>query len=295
MNKRIPFVPFPLQLTRRIVKPFYGLGSRLAKMFPGLSVRLEQAEIDIQPREYLAIAFFSLWFWATMTYCMFLLLFLLVTPPENFIYIMTGVPLVIGFLSFTYIVLYPQLIISRKTRDLEKNLLFALRHLLIQVKSGVPLFDSLVSVSNGDYGLITEEFKSCTKKISTGVSETAALEELIFKNPSLHFRRIIWQITNAIRTGADLGDTLENIVQNLSDEQKVAIRRYGSQLNPLAMMYMLTAVIMPSLGITFLILLSSFSGIPVSQVLFWVILAVLAVFQFFFIGIVKNRRPAIEL
>jgi len=147
----------------------------------------------------------------------------------------------------------------------------------------------------GDYGLVAEEFKDCVKKISTGMPETTALEELIFRNPSIFFRRVIWQITNAIRTGADLSNTLESIVHSLSDEQKVAIRRYGSQLNPLSMMYMMTAVILPSLGITFLILMSTFSGMPVSEMLFWVTLVALATFQFMFIGVVKNRRPAIEL
>jgi flagellar protein FlaJ len=187
------------------------------------------------------------------------------------------------------------LIISRKIRDLDRYLLFALRHMQVQIKSGIPLFDTLVSVSNGDYGLITEEFKKCVKKISTGMSETNALEELIFKNPSIYFRRVIWQITNAIRTGADLGGTLDAIVDNLGDEQKVAIRRYGSQLNPLSMMYMMLAVILPSLGITFLVLLSTFSGFTVSEIIFWFILTILIVFQFSFVGLVKSRRPTIEL
>ena len=89
------------------------------------------------------------------------------------------------------------------------------------------------------------------------MEQTVALEELALKNPSLDFRRTLWQVTSAIKSGADLGNTLENIVQNLSEEHKVAIRRYGSQLNPLAMMYMMLAVIIPSLGITFLIIFSS--------------------------------------
>jgi flagellar protein FlaJ len=208
---------------------------------------------------------------------------------------MTIVPLTIGFIAFMYVILYPDLIISKKTRDLDKNLLFALRHLQIQVKSGIPLFDSLVSISQGKYGLISDEFKNCVKKISTGEPEVNSLEELVFRNPSLFFRRVIWQISNAIRTGTDLGNTLDAIVDNLSNEQKVAIRRYGSQLNPLSMMYMMTAVIMPSLGITFLILLSTFSGLAVSEFLFWFILCILIVFQFSFVGIVKSRRPTIEL
>jgi pilus assembly protein TadC len=166
---------------------------------------------------------------------------------------------------------------------------------LIQVKSGVPLFDALVSISNGNYGLISKEFKICTKKISTGLDQTIALEELALRNPSLHFRRIVWQITSAIKTGANLGETLDSIVYNLSQEQKVMIRKYGSQLNPLAMMYMMLAVIIPSLGITFLIIFSAFSGVAVTEMVFYGILFALAFFQFTFIGIVKSRRPAIEL
>jgi flagellar protein FlaJ len=208
---------------------------------------------------------------------------------------MTLLPVFMGLVSFMYINLYPDLIISKKIRELEKNLLFALRHLQIQVKSGIPLFDGLVSISQGNYGLISNEFRDCVKKISTGEPEINSLEELVFKNPSIFFRRVIWQISNAMRTGADLGNTLDAIVDNLSNEQKVAIRRYGSQLNPLSMMYMMTAVIMPSLGITFLILLSTFSGMPISEFLFWFILCILIVFQFSFVGVVKSRRPTIEL
>lgn len=295
MKKRIPFVPFPLPLARKISRPFLGVGERLSKILPNFDVTLDQAEMNISSREYLAVAFFSFWFWTLIILSISFLFFSFLNLQVNYILTASITSLSIGFLSFIYIVLYPQLIISRKRKELEKNLLFALRHLLIQVKSGVPLFDGLVSVSKGDYGLISKEFKKCTERISTGTSETAALEEMVFKNPSLHFRRVIWQITNALRSGADLGNTLDAIVYNLSEEQKVAIRKYGSQLNPLAMLYMLLGVIVPSLGITFLILLSSFSGFLITDTLLYGLLGFLALFQFFFMGIIKNRRPAIEL
>jgi len=220
---------------------------------------------------------------------------LFITLPINFVYVLTIAPLAIGFLAFFYVVQYPMLIISKKIRDLDRHLLFSLRHMQVQVKSGISLFDALVSVSKGDYGLIAEEFRKCVKKISTGLSETNALEQLIFKNPSMYFRRVIWQVTNAIRTGADLSDTLDAIVENLANEQKVAIRRYGSQLNPLSMMYMMLAIILPSLGITFLVLLSTFSGFAVTEMIFWFLLCILIVFQFSFIGLIKSRRPTIEL
>jgi flagellar protein FlaJ len=295
MKRRIPFVPFPPHLMRRVAKRLYGLGGRFSKLNPDMSVILDQAGFNYKPREYFAIAFFSLFFWTFFTFTFLLALYIILNLPVSFLLTLTVLSLVMGFLSFFYITLYPRLIIVRKVKDLEKNLLFALRHLLIQVKSGVPLFDGLVSISNGNYGLISKEFKVCTKKISTGLDQTIALEELALRNPSLNFRRIVWQITSAIKTGANLGSTLDSIVDNLSQEQKVMIRRYGSQLNPLAMMYMMLAVIIPSLGITFLIIFSAFSGIAVTEMIFYGILLGLAFFQFMFIGIVKSRRPAIEL
>jgi len=295
MKKTIPFMPFPIPMMRRVAKRFYIFGEKLNKFIPGLNVTLSQAELDFKSREYMSIAFFAFIFWTFMTISLLLLLAAFVSLPSSFVSLIIPISLIVGGMSFFYITMYPKLIITRKTNDLEKNLLFALRHLLIQVKSGVPLFDGLVSVSNGNYSLISSELRECTKKMSTGLEQTEALEELALKNPSLHFRRVIWQITSSIKTGADLGNTLNNIVDNLSSEQKVAIRRYGSQLNPLAMMYMMLAVIIPSLGITFIIIFSSFSNVSISQSMFYIILFMLAFFQFIFIGIVKSRRPAIEL
>lgn len=293
-KKRIPFVILPLSTTKNLAKPLYGLGQKLSKVFPSLSMRLEQAKLDIEPRVYVSIGLFSSIFWTVVIFVSLFTFSRLVQLPKNFPLIMTSISLIIGCFSFIYIMLYPRLIITRKVKELERNLLFALRHLLIQVKSGVPLFDALVSVSNGGYGLISDEFKACVKKISTGSSETTALEEVALKNPSLYFRRTIWQLTNAFRSGADLSQTLENIVNNLINEQKIAIREYGSQLNPLAMMYMMIAVIIPSLGITLLTILSSFTGMVISEMMFWFILFGISFFQFSFIGIIKSRRPSVE-
>ena len=108
MKKRIPFVPFPLKMAKQIAKPFYGWANKLLKLFPDLSVRLEQAEIDIQPREYLAIAFFSLLFWSIIIMFSFSIITLFISVPETFIFIMVGVSEIIGFLSFVYIIFYPR-------------------------------------------------------------------------------------------------------------------------------------------------------------------------------------------
>lgn len=289
--KSIPFSPFPIHLMSKITKRFLGIGNFLSKIFPSTDVDLLRAEIELSSKEYLTIALFSAIFW---TFFVTLLMIFVVTINPMITRIGFLFPSLTFLVVFFYIKSYPALIIAKKVKDIEKNLLFALRSMQIQVSSGISLFDSLVSISKGNYGTVSEEFKKAVKKISTGKSEIEALEELIIKNPSLYFRRIIWQITNASRSGSDIAATLKAIVEDLSYEKVVSIRKYGSQLNPMAMIYMMMAVIFPSLGVSFLLIISSFTQIQITKSIFWLILGSTAFFQFMFIGIIKSRRPVIE-
>ncbi|MBD3155268.1 MAG: hypothetical protein GF368_01270 [Candidatus Aenigmarchaeota archaeon] len=289
--KNIPFVPIPIQIMKNLTKNFLSIGDFLLKLIPGFEVTLLRADIELDEREYITISFFSSLFWTFMVTMSLFLLNVFRTLPISFFFI--GPPLTF-FVIFSYIKSYPKLIISRKIKDIERNLLFALRSMEIQVSSGINLFDSIASVSKGNFGLISEEFKTAVKKITTGKPEMEALEELILRNPSLYFRRIIWQITNSLRSGTDLSSTLKVIVGDLSYEKLVSIRKYGSQLNPMAMMYMMVAVIFPTLGVSLLMILSSFSSMQLSEVVFWMILGTTAFLQFIFIGMIKSKRPVVD-
>jgi len=81
----------------------------------------------------------------------------------------------------------------------------------------------------------------------------------------------------------------------LSQEQRVRIRKYGSQLSPYALMYLMLTVILPTLGISFLIILSSFSGIQVPEAFFLMVWGVVVLFQIMFIGMIKSSRPSVEV
>jgi flagellar protein FlaJ len=149
-----------------------------------------------------------------------------------------------------------------------------------------------VGVSTG-YEKLSDEFMKIVKNINAGKSQIEALNEASERNPSLYFRRALWQIVNAIKAGSDIGNTLEVITNDLSDKQINEIKSYGQELNPWTMMYMIVAVIAPSLGVTFLIILSSFSGISIPELIFPAILLGLFLFQIFFIGFIKSKRPSI--
>jgi flagellar protein FlaJ len=291
--KRIPFVPFPIEKASRMSKSFLWLSSRMVRFNPFLAQNLSQAGIEMNDREYLSLTIFSSVFWFLLIFST--INFLGVALGRNLIGMSTIFAFLMSGVTYFYISLYPTLIISKRNGEIEKNLLFAIRHLYIQVKSGVSLFDGMVSISKSNYGILSEEFAKCTKEIATGKEEITALEEMAFNNPNLGLKRIIWQIVNSMRAGGDIGNTLDTMSKDLSDEQKVKIRKYGSQLSPMALMYLMLTVVLPTLGITFLIIFSTFSGIEISQDIFYIILFVLTVFQFMFIGLVKSRRPSVEV
>ncbi|MDI6806445.1 MAG: type II secretion system F family protein [Candidatus Aenigmarchaeota archaeon] len=293
-KQRIPFVPFPLEKAKKFARPFLGISSKLVKFFPWLNIKLLQAGIDLSGKEYLSISIFSSFFWFLLIFSL-LGIFLIKILTFNFLLISLFASFTIAFLSFIYINLYPNLVVIRKIRDIDRNLLFAMRHLLIQVKSGVTLFNAMCSVVEGEYGVVSAEFSKCVKEMATGTDVNTALEEMAFKNPNLYFRRTIWQLVNSMRAGVDIGESLSSLVSNLSQEQRVLIRKYGSQLSPLALLYMMFVVIVPTLGITFLTIFSSVIGSVISEFVFYGILAALVFFQFLFIGFVKNRMPAVGL
>ena len=188
---------------------------------------------------------------------------------------------------------YPKLRKNRRISEIERNLLPALRTILIQINSGVALFDVFVSLSRSDYGEISKIFSKLIKKINTGTPQIAALEEMTKNNPSPFFRKSIWQLTNGMKSGSNVSKVLRNILDSLSKEQIIQIEKYGSQLNPLSMFYMLFVVIMPSLSITFITVASSFfsSADIDNRFLLIGLFIVILIFQIVFFGMIKTRRP----
>jgi archaeal flagellar protein FlaJ len=290
---KIPFLNSPF--IRNTSKVFIGVGAILIHVFPNMKNTVEQSgireEYNINAREYLAFcAFVSV-----------LMLFGLGLPITVLLYVGKAKDLFLGPLMgglmgtvfFLYLMMYPTSIVNRRVKQMERNLLFALRSLLIQIRSGVPVFNAIASIAMGRYGAITEEFKLVVEKVNAGRPVVDVLEEMAVRNPSIYFRRALWQIVNSLKSGSDVGKNLEDVIRSLSKEQLVEIGRYKSILNPLSMMYMMIAVIAPSLGITMLIILSFFPGMDklANESIFWGLLGAVVLMQFVFLGMIKSKRP----
>lgn len=285
--------PNPLaKLSRR----FYGFAEGMLKSSPNLPLELEQAEMKVGARDYIAESMLTaaLIFAALSAVLLVVMEITLGINPRT-VTVALLLATVFAYFNLMYKMFQPKLLVQRKVKMIDKDLLYALRHLLIKLRSGITLFEGMEGIASGNYGQVSKEFEKIIKEISSGRSESDTLEDAAYKNPSLYFRRAIWQISSSMRAGADVSHTLMNIVKDLTQEQKVMIRKYGAELNPYALMYMMVTVIFPTLGIALLIVMSSLTGMAVSDQIFYAIYAFLVFFQYIFMGMIKTRRPAIEV
>jgi len=290
---KIPFCPLPFKTAERLSARFRWFAEKLSAVSPSLDLTLRQARIPVDSITYLSVSAFSAAFISSLVFVVLLLVSSRIVEPVKAGLISISFGIIMFFVVLVYTISYPRFNVKKRVAGVERSLMFALKHMLIQIKSGVPIYDSLVSISEGNYGVLSEEFTDLVKDVNAGTSINDALNELALRNPSTNLRRVVWQISNGIKAGSDMGGVIDEVIATMSKEKMLAIRKYGSELNPLTLVYMMIAVIIPALGVTMLIVLSSFSGIAISETIFLGILALAAFLQFMYMGLIKSRRPNI--
>jgi len=291
MEFKIPFTFSNIEILEKRSKPFMAhIKNRETK----LSNYLKNGGIKTERRQYLAICRRNF----TINIILFstIITSLMIFIGGDLFYIqgLLIALLISGFIFFNQIN-YPRIYSSHKARDVEKNLIPALQDILVQLNSGVPIYRIMVNISHSDYGEVSQEFKKITSEINSGTPQIEAIEKAGKTHLSKYFQRVLWQISNGMRAGNDMSIVIEESIRNLSDEQAIQIQNYGSTLNPIIMFYMLIAVIIPSLGITFLIIIFSLLDIPekMIQITFGFVFGLVVFMQIMFLGVIKSRRPSL--
>ncbi len=271
---------------------FKGLAKLLSSMFPRLSPTLKWAGIKQSVLDYTSLAIlisasFSAFY---TTSALITLFFLNILNPYNFLFsLATG--FLIFWLAFILKMRQPYFLANKRSKDFDKNIAFAIREIYVRVNSGQTLFNAISRVGFGDYGEISEEFKKYVHKLETGKSELEALEELAGRIASEDFRRLLWQLINSLKEGSDVSKTLRSMVQNIERSKKIRIEQFSSKLTPLSVMYLLSAIILPALGMTLMIILSSLMGNDSLTKIFYLIPVYLVVINTFFLTAIRKVRP----
>jgi len=197
-------------------------------------------------------------------------------------------------LVFLFMLQTPKVYIRRREREINKEVLFAGRYLLVKLESGTPLFNALIDASKS-YGIAGKYFKEIVDDINTGTPIEKALENARKYNASKSFRLILWQIIVSSKTGAGVTDSLRKTLGQITQEEIIEIKEYGKKLNSLVMFYMIIACVLPSLGVTMIVVISSFMDLDISMSHLFTILFFLAVMQLLFISLIKSARPMVNI
>lgn len=228
--------------------------------------------------------------WAML---MFILVLLGLKNPKMFFLFIPLAPLLyVGV--FYYIMQLPTIKILKREKDINKEIVYAGRFLIIELESGVPLYNAFINVSKS-YKKIGPYFSEIVNKINFGTAMEDAINEAIIFSPSGNLRKILWQIFNSLHTGSDVHHSLASIVEQIVREQIIDMKKYSKKLNPLAMFYMMIAIIVPTLGTAMLAVLASFISIEINMPILLVMVFFLGFIQMMFLNIIKSQRPAVDL
>lgn len=284
---------FKSRIARETAKPFEEPAKRLILLFPDLEWDLKRAGYSINTIQFLSIILYL----TLMTFigCAFVIITpLVVFKGTDQFYISILFSIFITFVMFLYLLFVPKLEISKRGRLIDRDLEYMLKDMEIQLSSGVPLFDTLVNVGRGKYGECSVISDQIVQEVESGKSITDVLDGVGLWSPSDYLRNVLWQIVNTVRSGSDIKLALNAISQDLRIDKENKIKAYAQELNMWGLIYMIGAIILPSMGVTLLVILSSFvGGGMINESLFWLILGGLIVFQVVFISFVKGKRPSV--
>jgi flagellar protein FlaJ len=271
----------------------YYVSEKLEKFFPDLERNLRTSGMDTDKYEYISSCLKKSIIFGIGSSAFFLILGI-VTRVSTTISIGIFTFPVVAVSSLLTLIKVPKIRTKRKARKLDEDLQYALRDILIEVKSGVPFFSALKSSTSG-YGEVSEEMSKIVKNIEGGKAPLDAIEDSIVRSPSERYRQSMWQLSSSIKSGTDIERGLESVVDSIVEEQKIDIKKYGEELNSLILVYLLIAVVGPSLGITAMIIMSSFTGIDIDRSFFYITIGLIVVVQTSFLNLIKSRRPKVKV
>lgn len=219
----------------------------------------------------------------------FLVPLALLTSPE-----ISGMYVMIVIMFYMFLLYYPQMKRQRSYSDLNQELPYALRHMGIELKAGRGLHDAMVTISNANYGSLSNEFARVLEEIKFGKSTEDSLLEMSHRVKSDGLSRAIHQIIGTLRVGGNLAGSLEIIAGDISFDMQIKLKEYSQKLNSFILIYTFIAILAPVISLIMLMAGSTVMGDVISSGLLFVIYAIFFPLIVVFMGLlIKKLEPKI--
>ncbi|MFQ5887621.1 MAG: type II secretion system F family protein [Candidatus Hydrothermarchaeales archaeon] len=157
-----------------------------------------------------------------------------------------------------------------------RELPFALRHMATQLISGSGLLETMRSVADSGYGVLSEEFKRAILEVERGATIEESFERMILRIDSESLKKVARQIISTLRTGGNLANTLKVMAEEISMEMRMKLKDFIQVLNTFTLMYMFVVVVAPVLMTTMMVAMgiamgSQGGGLPVPADVMWML------------------------
>lgn len=291
MQARIPVMLLSARQMATVGRRLRPLGRAVVALQPGIRSVLPKIRYEVEPETYAAAALVSSFFYGLAFFAISFVITTLRGTVEQPLAMSLGLGIAVWLVFLLLHLIYPTIVLNKIATKESKDLLFALREIIMGVDSGVPLFDSIKNVSWADYGYVSAAFAEVIRDIEGGMSEVDALRQLALRSESEYLKRTLWQMVNTLEAGSSMGAALAGMVESIEGYTYREIRNYSTNLNFLLLIYMLAAAVVPSLGITLMVLLSAFSGLGVDITMIVLLVGCSMAVQIILIGYMRSTRP----
>jgi len=137
--------------------------------------------------------------------------------------------------------------VQRRIREVDVNLLDALRHLASELSAGVPLSTAIESIANEDYGMVSELFRESIVLIKEGEDVDMAFRIISERTQSLQFQRFVATLSYATASGANIQGAMEAYIKELEFTQRNEISLYANEAVRLSTFMVIVTGVIPGL------------------------------------------------
>jgi len=182
--------------------------------------------------------------------------------------------------------------VKKRKKEIESDLIYSLRHLLLKLQCNDSLLNSLSSTAMLPT-LSSKYFAEVINNVNMGMPIDDAVDQALEYSPSDKFKTVMDEIKNSLKAGTNLKESLQITLKELTDDKIIEIKDYGKKLNPIAMFYMIIGTIIPSMGAAAFIVASSFVNVgeQFSTFLLIIIGVFLVIVQVFFYMLFSAVKP----
>lgn len=212
-----------------------------------------------------------------------------------FISLELGLAILLLFALIAFgILYYPKIKKQNDYSSFSKELPYALRQLVTELRSGKSLFDSLDSIASSDYEVLSLEFSRVLEEIKYGESTENAFLNLEKRVNSQALSRVIYEILTSLRVGANLSSSLSIIAEDINFDIRMKLKEHGEKLNAFIMIYTFLAILAPVILLTILLASSVIIGDLVPSDLILILYSLFFPMIIVFLGFaIKKLEPKI--